>query len=86
MSDSSTRRAEASVVIYSIVKTAKANSISVRNYLEYLFTVMPTENWRKDLDMLDSLTPCSPEIRRKLKLIISLQVSEYGGVIAPANR
>ena len=67
MSDSSTRRAEASVVIYSIVETAKANSISVRNYLEYLFTVMPTENWRKDPDMLDSLTPCSPEIRRKLK-------------------
>lgn len=56
--------ADASAVVYSIVETAKANGINVRDYLEYLFTVMPTEEWRKDSEILDSLTPCSPEIRK----------------------
>lgn len=59
--------ADASAIIYSIVETAKANGINVRDYLEYLFTVMPTEEWRKDPEILDSLTPCSPEIRKKFK-------------------
>lgn len=59
--------ADASAVIYSIVETAKANGINVRDYLEYLFTVMPTENWRKDPDILDNLTPCSPDIRKRFK-------------------
>ena len=36
--------ADSSAVIYSIVETAKANNINVRYYLEYLFTVMPTED------------------------------------------
>ncbi|MCR4702516.1 MAG: transposase domain-containing protein, partial [Saccharofermentans sp.] len=45
----------------------KANGINVRDYLEYLFTVMPTEDWRKDPEMLEALTPCSPEIRKKFK-------------------
>lgn len=44
-----------------------ANGINVRDYLEYLFTVMPTEELRKDPVILDSLTPCSPEIRKKFK-------------------
>ena len=35
--------ADASAVIYSIVETTKANGIDIRDYLEYLFTVMPTE-------------------------------------------
>lgn len=52
--------ADASAIIYSIVENAKANGINVRDYLEYLFTVMPTEEWRKDPEILDSLTPCSP--------------------------
>ena len=59
--------AKASAAIYSIIETAKANGINVRDYLEYLFTVMPTEDWRKDPEMLEALTPCSPEIRKKFK-------------------
>ncbi len=61
------KRADASAIIYSIVETAKANGINVRDYLEYLLTVMPKEEWRKDPEILDSLTPCSPEIRKKVK-------------------
>lgn len=59
--------ADSSAVIYSIVETTKANNINVRDYLEYLFTVMPTEDWRNNPDMLDSLLPTSPEIRKKFK-------------------
>lgn len=36
--------ADASVIIYSIVETAKANDINVCDYLEYLFMVMPIED------------------------------------------
>ena len=61
------RGADSSAVIYSIVETAKANNINVRDYLEYLFTVMPTEDWRNNPEMLDNLLPTSPEIRRKFK-------------------
>lgn len=35
--------AKASAAIYSIVETAIANDINVRDYLEYLFIVMPTQ-------------------------------------------
>ncbi|MBP3810224.1 MAG: transposase, partial [Clostridiales bacterium] len=59
--------ADSSAVIYSIVETAKANNINVRDYLEYLFTVMPTEDWRNHPEMLDDLLPTSPEIRKKFK-------------------
>ena len=59
--------ADASAVIYSIVETAKANDINVRDYLEYLFTVMPEIDWRNNPEVLDGLTPCSPEIRKKFK-------------------
>ena len=59
--------ADSSAVIYSIVETAKANNINVRDYLEYLFTVMPTEDWRNNPEMLDALLPTSPEIRKKFK-------------------
>jgi hypothetical protein len=49
----------------------------VRDYLEYIFTVMPTEEWRKDPEILDSITPCSPEIRMRFqKLIVSLLIGE----------
>jgi len=70
--------AKASAAIYSIIETAKANGINVRDYLEYLFTVMPTEDWRKDPEMLESLTPCSPEIRKKFKNRLSHSIGVRG--------
>ena len=67
--------ADASAVIYSIVETTKANDINVRDYLEYLFTVMPEIDWRNNPEALDGLTPCSPEIRKKFSgaFVISVE-------------
>lgn len=42
-----------------INKTAKAKGINVSDYLECLFTVMLTQDWRNNPNLLESLTPCS---------------------------
>lgn len=59
--------ADASALIYSLVETAKANGINVRKYLERIFTVMPTENWRTDPEVLENLMPWSAYIQKNFK-------------------
>jgi len=59
--------ADASALIYSLVETAKANGINVRKYLERIFTVMPTENWRADPEVLENLMPWSAYIQKNFK-------------------
>ena len=49
--------AKASAVIYSLVETAKANSINVREYLELLFTEMPPHMDDSSRDFIYDLLP-----------------------------
>lgn len=49
--------ASASADVYSIIETAKANSLNVYTYLEYLLIYMPDTNWRNNLEELDYLMP-----------------------------
>ena len=55
--------AEASAIIYSLMETAKANSLRLDDYLLYLLSVLPerTEQ-RKDFE-IDDLLPWSEEMK-----------------------
>lgn len=56
------RGAEASAISYSIVETAKANSLNVFQYLEYLFKKLPNINFRNRPELLDSYLPWSESL------------------------
>ena len=60
--------AKASAVIYSLVETAKANSINVREYLELLFTEMPPHMDDSSRDFIYDLLPWSKKVQSKCKL------------------
>lgn len=55
--------ARSSAAVYSIVETAKANSLNVYAYLEYLLRHMPDCDWRNHPDELDDLLPWSEEVK-----------------------
>ena len=63
--------AQVSVIIYSIVETAKANDIKVYPYLEYLLTEIPKHIDGKDMGFIEDLLPWSPSLpescRKKTK-------------------
>lgn len=56
------RGAQASAIIYSILETAKENSLHPANYLTYLFEQLPNLADPKDPEALDKLLPWSPSI------------------------
>jgi len=56
--------ADASAAVYSIVETAKANDLNVRAYLEYLLQYMPDTNWCCQPELLDLLMPWSDQVQR----------------------
>ena len=51
--------AKASAIVYSIVKTAKANRLKIYEYLEHLLTEIPKHMDDHDLAFLDALLPWS---------------------------
>ena len=56
------RGAHASAAIYSIITTAKGNSLKPREYLEWLFEKMPNTENLKDESVLEKFLPWSDEI------------------------
>lgn len=56
------RGAEASAVIYSIVETAKANSLNIYQYFKYLLTEIPKHMDDTNLSFLDNLLPWSENL------------------------
>ena len=56
--------AQVSAVVYSIVETAKANSLKPYEYLKYLLTEMPKHMDDTDFSFLDDLLPWSPAVFR----------------------
>lgn len=62
--------ADASAMLYSIVETAKANSLKIYEYLEYLLSEIPKHMDETDLNFIQDLLPWSealPEKCRKKK-------------------
>lgn len=51
----SSKGADASAAVYSIIETAKANNLNVYTYLQYLLLYMPDTDWRNHPEQLDGL-------------------------------
>lgn len=60
--------AKSSAVIYSLVETAKFNSLNPRKYLEYLLTEIPEHQDDTDLSFLEELLPWSDQVIEKCKV------------------
>ena len=58
-----TKGADASAAIYSIVETAKANNLNVFTYLEYLLMYMPDTDYQSNPEALEDLMPWSENVR-----------------------
>ena len=56
------RGAQASAVVYSIVESAKANRLNIYMYLVYLFSKMPAMNFKKEPSLLEELLPWSSRL------------------------
>ena len=61
----SSNGAKASAMIYSLVETAKANSLNVYQYFELLLTEIPKHMNDTTLDFLDELLPWSPKVQEQ---------------------
>ena len=63
----STRGAQASAVIYSLVETAKANTLHVYEYFDYLLTQLSADAEDTDISFLDNLLPWSEAAQEKCR-------------------
>jgi hypothetical protein len=55
--------AEALVIMYTVVETAKANNVNVYYYLKYILEQMPRHMDGTDIGFLEAMLPWSPEYR-----------------------
>ena len=60
--------AEASVMIYSLVETAKANGLNTYEYIKYLLTEMPKHIYDTNKDYVLNLLPWSDKLPKELKI------------------
>lgn len=60
----SPKGAEASAAIFSIIETAKANQLDPYDYLEYLFEMMPDEDFISNPDMIESYLPWADTVKK----------------------
>ena len=63
--------ANASVAIFTLLETAKANGLNSESYLNYLLTVMPQRFATDSRAVVEDLMPWNPEIERTLMSKIS---------------
>ena len=61
----SSRGANASAILYSLVETAKANNLNTFEYFNLLLTEIPTHMDDKNLRFLDELLPWSPRVQEE---------------------
>lgn len=60
----SPKGATASATVYSVVETAKANGLNPYKYLHLLLTVLPKIQFQKDMELLDTLLPWDPKVKK----------------------
>jgi len=63
----STKGAQASAAIYSIIETAKANGINPMHYLQYILTYMPMADFNNNPAILESMMPWSKDYQEFIK-------------------
>jgi len=63
----STRGAQASAVIYSLVETAKANNLNVYEYFEYLLTELSAHADDPDPSFVEELLPWTEKTQNKCR-------------------
>ena len=61
--------AKASADVYSIIETAKANSLDVFKYFELLLTVLPSMTFLTNPDILEELLPWNSSVQKICKAI-----------------
>jgi len=59
--------AAASATVYSIIESAKANSLNPYKYLYFIFSELPDVQFGQDLDFFENFLPWSPEIQASCK-------------------
>ena len=64
----SSNGAKASAILYSLVKTAKANMINTFEYFNLLLTESPQHIDDKDLRFIDDLLPWSPRVQKECSI------------------
>ena len=62
-----TKGAEASAIVYSIVETAKANGIDPYNYLLYVLSVLPYYGKSLSHELLETQIPWSDEVQNRYR-------------------
>ncbi len=59
--------ADSSAMVYSIVETAKAYNLNIYTYLSYLLTYMPGLDWKNYPELLEDLMPWSDQSKRSIR-------------------
>ncbi|MBO0468548.1 transposase domain-containing protein [Enterococcus plantarum] len=62
----SERGAEATVIVYSLVETAKANGLDAYEYLKYLFERLPKLPIHQQPELVEALLPWHPQVQSAL--------------------
>lgn len=55
-------------VLYSLVESARANHLDVYEYLKYLLTQMPNNDYLNHPEIIDHYLPWSPELPNECRL------------------
>ena len=72
----SSKGAQSSSVIYSLVETAKANNLRVYDYLELLLREIPKHMSDTNLDFLQDLMPWSDKVKEKCQVLLKPQTTD----------
>jgi hypothetical protein len=59
--------ANASAIVYSIVETAKSNNLNVYTYLNYLLLYMPDVDYRNHPEVMEDVMPWSKRVQEECK-------------------
>ena len=64
----STKGAEASVAVYSLIETAKSNKLNPYDYIEFILDYLPQQDLVEDPKKLDWFLPWSEEIKEEFEI------------------
>ena len=64
----STKGAEASAAVFSLIETAKANRLNPYDYIEFILEYLPQQDLVEDPGRLDWFLPWSEEIKEEFEI------------------
>lgn len=66
----STKGAEASAAIYSLIETAKANKLDPYGYIEFILDYLPQQDLIEHPEKIDWFLPWSEEIKEEFEITV----------------